>query len=81
MNALHAIDASVEDMREAHCTGTVENLLEARAALAELVQAAQAFCGAMPAAYADNAAVVGNWNALQIENMRNALARVKGVAV
>jgi hypothetical protein len=40
--ALAAIDASIADMRANDCTGTVENLLSARDAIARHMKATQA---------------------------------------
>lgn len=65
----------------AHTSGNPnapDDLREARAAVADLVEAAGAFTRGMPLAYADNAAVVGNSNARLIEDMRAALARCGG---
>lgn len=49
-------------------------------AVAELIEAARTFCSGMPLQYAENAKVVGNCNAREIENMREALAKCGGAS-
>ena len=56
------------------------NLIRARAAVAELVEHVRDLSLGMPLSYADNARVIGNSNALVLERLRAALARIKGGA-
>lgn len=70
---------------EAYCydagaSNAAQNMKAARAAVAELIEAARTFCSGMPLQYAENAKVVGNCNAREIENMREALAKCGGAS-
>lgn len=79
VDALAILDDVIADMGDLPGTQGHE-LAKARSAVAELVKAARNFCSGMPIQYADNAKVVGNCNAREVENMRAALANVRGAA-
>ena len=71
VNAIAAIDASIIDMRAAGCTGTVESLLAARAALLELLDAAD---------WASRTHVRSDMGHGKLVRLRAALARARGDA-
>ncbi len=76
-NALAVLDDLIADMGDTPGT-TGHQVAQVRAIFADLIQATRRFCSGMPLQYAENAKVVGNCNAREIENMREALAQCGG---